>query len=507
MAPGHSLIDNDENSKPNYALKVEPNQGNHNLLAKSNGKGLMNMIKQEETSVGIRGPENQINCCEEEEVDIIGGSNDRGKRLAETEDPDATDCSSSFGDTFSDSEKFSEMSEGEVESKFFCEGALPSPYEALGCSSKKLTTHWRNFIRPLMWRCKWTELKVREIESQELKYTRKIASYDQKKHNMEIDQAIVENFGSKSLPVDDNYRRKIMKRRKRKKVEETTDVASYFSQHNIFSYLENKKSNIDISSMADDFMNTAATAQQHVDADGDGGPDHDAAFLDFKDGYNSLEPILSKIEMAHSLVHNLRSQLEVVMAKHTPKFSSSENISLLAPNDGQTSSARSPTFSAGNGDNISAGAIYNLNENMEDYDMGELVLPDGSISSYGEAFHIPDIIESTVGLLAAADVKPQIGDPCDDIMNNLLIHNQATDGDSHMFTGTSDHQPTVKLEKVNVGESSNPSPAPDTSHEQSALPSNFAADLHFATNKRKRGERKAGSGSWKNKAPGEPDKE
>lgn len=102
---------------------------------------------------------------------------------------------------------------------------------------KKLTNHWRSFIRPLMWRCKWAELRINEIQSQALKYARELAAYDQNKLSR-VNQSTVEEFGSKSLAFSSQwYRKKAMKRRKRKRAEDTTDLASYMSHHSLFSYL------------------------------------------------------------------------------------------------------------------------------------------------------------------------------------------------------------------------------------------------------------------------------
>lgn len=133
-----------------------------------------------------------------------------------------------------------------------------------------------------------------------------------------------------------------------------------------------------------------------------------------------MEQVLWKIELVQSRIHKLKNQLDMVMSKNATKFSSSENLSLLAPGDAQTSSAPSPTFSAGNGETMPVGAIHNVNQHISGYDIGDLVMPDSAISSYGEAIHVPDIIESTVGMLAAADVtfcQPQIGDSCEDVSN------------------------------------------------------------------------------------------
>lgn len=88
-----------------------------------------------------------------------------------------------------------------------------------------------------MWRCRWAELRIKEIESRASKYSKELAEYDKRKH-MEPDHFNLEEFGSKSLPFSSHqYRSKAKKRRKRKKVEDTTDIASYTSHHHLFSYL------------------------------------------------------------------------------------------------------------------------------------------------------------------------------------------------------------------------------------------------------------------------------
>lgn len=85
---------------------------------------------------------------------------------------------------------------------------------------KRLTTHWDKYIRPLVWRLKWLELKIKELQSQDQKYDSQLAKYPQ------IEQS---DFGAMSAP-------KLMKRKKRKRVECTTNIASYVSHHNLFSY-------------------------------------------------------------------------------------------------------------------------------------------------------------------------------------------------------------------------------------------------------------------------------
>lgn len=133
-----------------------------------------------------------------------------------------------------------------------------------------------------------------------------------------------------------------------------------------------------------------------------------------EEGDNALEQILHRIELVQSRVHKLKVQLDSVMTKNAGKFSSSENLSQLMACDVQTSSVRSPTFSACNGDDtVSVGGLYTSSQHISDYDLGDFVMPDSAVSSFGEAIPIPDIIESTVGLLSSIDVteyQAQAGD-------------------------------------------------------------------------------------------------
>lgn len=92
-----------------------------------------------------------------------------------------------------------------------------------------------------MWRCKWIELQIKELQSQALKYDRELAVYDQRKQNFTI-----EGFDAKSLPFSRQLRNKVMTRKKRKRVEETVDVTSYMSQHNLFSYYGMKFTSFDV---------------------------------------------------------------------------------------------------------------------------------------------------------------------------------------------------------------------------------------------------------------------
>ncbi|XP_022874957.1 uncharacterized protein LOC111393583 [Olea europaea var. sylvestris] len=201
----------------------------------------------------IEDPKNTENVS----VDVIEYAHAKEKEVVAKLDPDATEYSSSFADTTSGNGNSSELSDAEVESQFFGDNDVMPPFDAFNgifpMRKKKLTAHWRNFIHPLMWRCKWTELKIKELELQASKYDRCIAAHERRKR-MSIDQLTVEQSGSRSLPFKSQYRRKrAMKRRKRKRLEDTTDIGSYMSKHILFSGHENKWSDVDGTPICDDF--------------------------------------------------------------------------------------------------------------------------------------------------------------------------------------------------------------------------------------------------------------
>lgn len=146
-----------------------------------------------------------------------------------------------------------------------------------------------------------------------------------------------------------------------------------------------------------------------------------------EENINFEEQILRKIELMHSRVHKLKAQLDSVMTKYAGKFSSSESLTHLVPYDAQTSSVRSPTLSACNGDTVSVGGLYASFPQMSEYELGDFVLPDAAVSNYGDDILIPDIIESTVGLLSSADVtehhQSQVGDSCEKVRLLNLYNN------------------------------------------------------------------------------------
>ncbi|KAK2380485.1 hypothetical protein P8452_36716 [Trifolium repens] len=440
---------------------------------------------------------------EDTEVDIVSWTNKGDIGSTKNEDPDATEYSSSFADTNSDAENSSRSSDAEVESEFVGENNVAFPFDTFGSDfrmrKRKLTDHWRNFIRPLMWRLKWTELRLKQLESQKLKYNRELEEYDRGKHTAP-DHFNLEEFGSKSIPFSSHrYRSKAKMRRKRKKIEATTDIASYTARHYLFSYLENKKSDAD-GSLDDDFDNPVIT-EPHANST-EKSVDHPLLKCTAADV--SYELLLWNIDNLHCRVRTLKNGINAITSQNPSNFS-------LIPSYGP-----SPANSEGDGYTASVGGICNSSQHVADeFEFGDFVFPDSAVSSFGEATDIPDIIESTVGLLAAADVTSQpalVPDSGEHMVDNVLMHEL-----QEVKKEVEAHYPIEKLQEVKReledGSHSvfipmldtNIAPTTSASQEQSALKACMNKDISFPKNKRKRGERKAGSGAWNKKSPGEPD--
>ncbi|KAI3791044.1 hypothetical protein L2E82_04595 [Cichorium intybus] len=415
-------------------------------------------------------------------------------------DSDETEYSTSFADTASTNDNNSSaLSDTEVESKLHSDtNGFSSSFDEFGGAfrvrKKKLTSHWRNFIRPVMWRCKWAELKIKQFESQALQYTKTIAAYDQTKHL--ANQSIPEGFTSRSMPFTcQGHHSKLMKRRKRVRVEDTTDAKLYMSKHILFSYHESRKSDPDGASITEDFDDPVLTGQKATSQEEGGFEEHSKwSFVEDKDD-NEMEQILGKIEIAQTRVHKLKSQLDLLI---------SENQNVAVAN-AQTSTVRSPTFSTCNNGGGSC---------------------DNAVSSYAHAqpFHIPDIIESTVALPSSLHVThhhSQVADSSENIVDNMVVHsNQGGEAEKHSLRNCQQQQVVVIVkqegdkseedeeeEEEEEGEEEEESAHPGIGigQEQSSMISSLASGFQIPKNKRKRGERKACTGNWSRQCPGEPD--
>lgn len=423
------------------------------------------------------------------EVNITDCTNSTDAGLVEGECHDATEHSSSFGDTESGTENGLMLTDGVVESRLCAGNASASVYDGyfdtFQARKKKLTVHWRRFIRPLMWRCKWIELQIRELQSQALKYDGELAAYDERKQ-FEFERFTLEDFDAKSLPFSSQIpRNKVMKRKKRKRVESTIDIASYMSQHNLFSYYENKRSFADGASMEDNCGNLDKVTNGNNEFE----INYGWPSLEFGDGDNSFEQILRKIEVTHLQVHKLKTQIDKVISENPGKFSSMNQLSLLVPCDALTSSDQNPVSPPENGHSWPSRSLCAASQHVSECNMGDVLMPESAVLSHGEVTPLPNLMDS----------MPPFGGLC---TNEILIHNQAAKEELDDFI----EKPQVPMEDQKIVPKVEFSEADDLPSEtaapnvQSNVKSHSTSKSNCPRFTRRRGRRKAGR--WSKRSSG-----
>ncbi|OMP01880.1 hypothetical protein COLO4_11516 [Corchorus olitorius] len=428
---------------------------------------------------------------EDMEIDITECTNSCGYKLDVAECQDATENSSSFGGTFSGCENNSAMSDSEVESSLNGASPLGSVFDGLfKMRKRKLTDHWRRFIRPLMWRCKWLELHLKEFKSQASAYDRELAEYDQGK-KLEYEKFELEGLNVKSQPFRHAMqRKKVMKRRKRKRVEETTDLASYMSCHNVFSYFESKKAVVPSAALDDDNGNLE---NKSVNSSDNFGLNDGLSCLEFIDGDSWSGEILKKIDLVQSQVHKLRTRVDKVVHEGPRKFSSINLLSSLVPYDALTGSRNRPSPPE-SGERIPIRSQYTSSQHLSECNMGDLLTPRSAVSSHGEVAPFPDMIEGTGQHLAGISYE--------NTEDDILIHNQAAKEELSNFQSC----------LISTQQTEEPKTVSIVAAPGDHLPTNAAAQPNLelpstskskgSNNKRKRGKRKSGSGKWSRRSSG-----
>ncbi|KAL7233705.1 hypothetical protein ACSBR1_017340 [Camellia fascicularis] len=238
------------------------------------------------------------------EVNILEHTKSGEIGLVEAEFQDANENLSSFGDTVSRVENGAMLGDAAVVSELHGDSSSAFPFNGYGedfcMRRKRLTPHWRTFIRPLMWHCKWVELQIKNFESQALKYDGELAEFNRRKQ-FELDNCSLEGFGAKPIPFScQSQSKEVTKRKKRKRIEDTVGIASYMSHHNLFSYfviLAEKSINVDEFGVNDELLSH-----------------------EFRDGDNSLEQILWKLGIVQSQISKIKSRLHKVMLENVGKF-------------------------------------------------------------------------------------------------------------------------------------------------------------------------------------------
>ncbi|KAL1360727.1 hypothetical protein HN51_006115 [Arachis hypogaea] len=324
---------------------------------------------------------------EDIQVNIIGIGGMNSGKVVEDASEDCNDTelssSSSFGDTGSCEEidSSSGLSDDEMESPMGDDWGEP-----LLIRKKKVTSHWRSFIRPLMWRCKWLELQMRKLHSQEVKYQRELASYNYKKQ-LEFSKYAVDGFDVKSIPISTGiHRNKVMRRKKRKRAEES-DLSSYVSNHNIFSYYENK--DLPDGSCMEDL--------RCVSIRGNDDNIEESIFsdmwysIDREDIDKSLDDIFQKIATVELQVQKLRTRIDNVVSENPGKFCSVTQLSMVGPSDGLKSLDRKVASFAGSENIFPVGVVHGSSQIKSELHVEDVLMPGNTSTREG----ITPFIETT----------------------------------------------------------------------------------------------------------------
>ncbi|KAJ0977029.1 hypothetical protein J5N97_012503 [Dioscorea zingiberensis] len=477
MAPEQASVVVEVVKNPELAVKSEPEEENVDL---------------------------KVEVAEDGEVDVLGCGDGGDVYPVQGDDPDATEHSSSFGETFSGPGDGlnSSSSDAEVESRVGVEveqHALPNGVHRI-CRKKKITDHWRNFIRPLMWRCQWLELQMNELHSQALKYDNELAKY---MHEKQLQSTMVELecSASRMVPLPCGSRKKkAMKRRKRKRNEEIIDISSYMSQHNVFSYYENKRSEIDRHSVDDDCGDPVDERNRSTDV-------FEALneWLTFGGRDASLEQILLNIDVVQSRIVKLRSRLDSLMRTNNREIAMSQGF--LGSVETHHSHALSPSSSPrNNGDATLQGALHTPPHHVSEYETEDAVLPGSTVSSYGDAAE-PDIVESTLDLLSAAPSdQHHFGNLSKHNADEVLIINQAAEEEHQNFKKVKQNHESAKEDAESSSSEESTAPelsvsGPGSDKEKSSAPQQSVLKPCYSGKKRgrkpKRKRRGGFIGSWK----------
>lgn len=129
MPPAQPLMDIVPNYKPPVKAEVAPGHNKSSVdILPMKGIQCKDAVIKTESLMNEKNKDPE-KCLLDMDVEIQC-ENNSSIRVADTEDPDATEYSSSFDDTVSDADNCTGFGEGEVESQFFGDNSFGSAFDA-----------------------------------------------------------------------------------------------------------------------------------------------------------------------------------------------------------------------------------------------------------------------------------------------------------------------------------------------------------------------------------------
>ncbi|KAG8363439.1 hypothetical protein BUALT_Bualt19G0022700 [Buddleja alternifolia] len=309
----------------------------------------------------------KVNWNADVEVNITERTNFDGNELVEAECPDTTESSSSFDDSDSGVENVDTLVHSEA---YASDLDFELWFNEIGrMRNKKVTTHWRSFIQPLMWRCKWIEMQIEKLEAQAREYDKKLEECWQQKQ-VQSDKSILESLGMKSLPFSHNSaRNKVFQRKKRRRNEATMDVAAYMSHHNVFSYYEKRKFSTEC---MDD-----ALKNPEVDSDDEFWGNDEPLCLETGNDDIFLQHIFQKIGFLQVQVGQMKSRVDKLTSENVEKLSCTDNLSMPTPCEGLID------LHPDNEETMPLGSKI-ASQLVSEYNTGNVLVPQRAVTNRGE---------------------------------------------------------------------------------------------------------------------------
>ncbi|XP_058743301.1 uncharacterized protein LOC131616085 [Vicia villosa] len=341
-------------------------------------------------------PIDRRNPNEDEYVDIMTCDNSGKPLIVPDQFDGGAESSGSFGDTDLENAAHDSFGDPEVESRMYADMASSSMCddwdedEPLRQRSKRKTTaHWRKFISPVMSRCKWTELKLRKLQSQARKYEKELAELD---HEKQFDYAHLRLDGCeiKSVPISTRmHRNKVMTRKKRERVEKNCDFASYMSNHPLFAYNEKANRNVDDDRLED--CHEAAI----------GGDCGNMLKFELEDVWScvgnydndkSWNDMIQKMIAMESQLQSLKSRHEKVISENSERF-----CSVNQPSDGFNHTNIKPDAFAGTASSGDGKIVPPIEDTDRPEPLGLLDYIDEDLTMYHELAKINQLELEIIG--------------------------------------------------------------------------------------------------------------
>lgn len=432
-------------------------------------------------------------ACRSSDMDINVTSettNFRGDGVGKAEGEEATESSSSFGD--SDSGVENPMSDTEVGSHFNGDSTSDLGKNEFGdllrMRRKKLTSQWRTFVQPLMWRCKWLELQIKKCNSQALKYDKDLAAYKSRKH-FQLENTD-EGVCMKSLQFPNFLPRdKVMRRKRRKKVEDTSDIVSYLSNHNLFSY-EGKDNRAANGARMDDNLGTQEKINGNQEPEAD-----DRLWLQSGEGNNLLEGMLRKMDFLQLKINNLKSRMNKVTSENAEKLRLADNLGLLVNCNGDSSPTGSLSSPPTSGGRIPVQSPNIASELHSQNNMVSVGISESTVSSIADGSYHP-------GIVGRAD-RPNLQGKC------MKVEDKVLKNDDGLKEEINNEVFTQPIKKPEMGNGSNQGTSPTLliepdlpTDDQPAPKIRSIAKLIAPKGTKKRGKRRASSSRWKRRPSG-----